>query len=315
VTTTDNGNPWCQGTGPEAGKLRATSCRARPTEFVFEGAQTIDATQEACYDVCSLENLEELGLTDLWVEVNGTTGTANVPVDMIVETLRCMLPQGIDGCGFEQPLESLWKAWRRSDTPGDPSFGFARPGALPVAVIITDEADCSYNNEWETIFLPDGERVFWSDPTAAAPSSAVCWNAGVTCFGSETYDDCISVDLDEDGNEVPPEFAADNAVLRPISRYIDAFAERGALVMAINGVGVDGSVSYGDSLEDPDFQRDFGIGPGCESASGRAVPPVRLRETIANVTGTDGMYQFSICGGDFSPAFSALAAQIIQRLP
>ncbi len=312
VTTTDNGNPWCQGTGPEAGMLRATSCRARPTEFVFQGAQTIDATQEACYDVCTMENLQ---LPNPWVEVNGSTGTSNVPGNQVKDTLRCMLPQGINGCGFESPLESAWKALRRSSTEGDESFGFLRDGALPVVVFISDEGDCSYNNEWETIFLPDGERVFWSDQSAPAPTSAVCWNAGVACNGNGVYDDCFPIDLDAGGNQVSANEAPDRAVLRPISRYVDEFRALGVFTIAINGVNPDGVPMYADSLEDPQFQSDFGIGPGCSSVSGQAVPPVRLRQMVAEVSGTDAQNLFSICDPDYSPAFSALANGILQRLP
>jgi hypothetical protein len=36
VTTTDNGNPWCPDTTPEAGALRLRSCRSRLQEFVSD---------------------------------------------------------------------------------------------------------------------------------------------------------------------------------------------------------------------------------------------------------------------------------------
>lgn len=49
------------------------------------------------------------------------------------------------------------------------------------------------------------------------------------------------------------------------------------LVALIAGVGGDGTVTYHDS-PDQAFQDDFGIGPGCSSAAGTALPPVRMRE-------------------------------------
>ncbi len=335
VTTTDNGNPWCQGTGPEAGSLRLTSCRSRPTEFVFEGAQTIDATQEACFDVCPEEwtNIEiqpsEIGsggdaVPRTWLE--NIEGRTNLPEGLsTVQAFQCFGPQGINGCGFESHLESMWKALRRSETSGDPDFGFIRENAILSDVHVTDEADCSYNNEWETIFLPDDDRVFWSDMDAPAPSSAVCWNAGVVCSGSGTYDSCSSVNLDASGNEVSDADAAERAVLRPVERYIDALQDfedrkqvitpdQEVLVAVIGGVNSDGSVTYQDSLMDPDFQGDFGIGPGCSSTAGEAVPPVRLKEFADEFVVGTSRNMFSICDEDYGPALEAIAEAIADQV-
>jgi hypothetical protein len=306
VTTTDNGNPWCGTTSPEAGNLRATSCRQRPTEFVFNGATTTDVTEEACYDVCTLETL---GTTDPWIDVQRTTGTTNLGDGAVLDNLRCMLPQGIDGCGFEQPLESLWKAIRRFTTDNEPSFGFHRAGALLAVIIVTDEADCSYNYDWDTVFLPDGNRVFWSDPMAPSPTSAVCWHAGVACDG----DQCFSIDLDVDGNEVTDADADELAVLRPVSRYTELLTEVGAYVFAINGVGPDGNPIYQDALMDPQYQTDFGIGPGCQSPDGTAVPPVRVHEIVNTQSGAGN--EASICAADYGGAFSVFGEGILARLP
>jgi hypothetical protein len=306
VTTTDNGNPWCGATTPEGGSLRATSCRSRAEEFVFDGAVFIDATQEACYDQCELE---ELGITDgkPWIDVQRSTGTTNVDGDAAA-SLRCMLPQGIDGCGFEGQLESMWKAARRFETDGDPAYGFHREGALLAVMLVTDEVDCSSNPDWDTIFLPEGDRVFWSDPTAASPTSAVCWHAGVACAG----DQCQSVDLDVAGNETAD---PDLAVLRPVARYTELFQELGAYAFAIYGVGLDGSVVYQPSFDDPQYQNDFGIGPGCQSPDGTAVPPVRERELVAALSETGPGSEASICADVYEDAMGSFANGILGRLP
>lgn len=303
VTTTDNGNPWCGQTSPEAGGLRATSCRGRSHEFVFAGAQTVDAFDQACAGVCDLETL---GFDGLWLDVQRSTGTSNV-TGSVADNLSCMLPQGIDGCGFEAPLESMWKAVSRTETQGQPGYGFHRPGALLAVVIVTDEADCSYNDEYESIFLPDGDRAFWSDPSAASPTSAVCWNAGVACTGTGPY----ACQVQDYGSDGAPQSDPDQAVLRPIDRYTDQLVERGAYLFAIDGVNADGSVTYAPG--DAQFMADFGIGPGCQSTVARAVPPVRIRETVARVSG--GGNERSICDVDYAPAMVALAAGIIARLP
>ena len=56
MTTTDNGNPVCGQTGPEAGKLQMTSCLQRQNEFVFPNPPT-DATAIACTDNCAIMDM------------------------------------------------------------------------------------------------------------------------------------------------------------------------------------------------------------------------------------------------------------------
>jgi hypothetical protein len=308
VTTTDDGNPWCATTDPEGGGLRATSCRARAQEFTFNGAEVIEAFDTACAELCPAELLE-LGIDDgaPWIDVQRSLGTSNVG-DAVVENLRCMLPQGIDGCGFESPLESLNESLGRFDLPSDPAFGFHREGALLAVMIVSDEVDCSYNDDWESIFLPDGDRTFWSDPSEVAPSSAVCWNAGVACtdVGGGALD-CVAEDYDVLGN---PGVGPEQAVLHPVERYTSALEAAGAYVYTIDGVGLDGSVSYEQSM-DPAFEATYGIGPGCVSPSGMAVPPVRMQELVTTLGGNYS----SICAEGFEGALSAFALGILARLP
>ncbi|MEM6995163.1 MAG: VWA domain-containing protein, partial [Myxococcota bacterium] len=162
VTTSDNSNPWCPGTTPEAGQLRLSSCRARQTEFVFSGSQMVDATQEACLDVCKYDNIEITETTTdlddapaprLWLEsIEGRTnlgaGTCAAGEDCgdaptTVEAFQCFGPQGINGCGFEQQLESMYKAIKRAENADEAIYGFIRPNAILSVVHVTDEADCS----------------------------------------------------------------------------------------------------------------------------------------------------------------------------
>ncbi|MEX1363780.1 MAG: hypothetical protein AB1Z98_11675 [Nannocystaceae bacterium] len=309
VTTTDDGNPWCQVSGPQAGEFRATSCRSRESEFVFMGAQTIEAYEVACAAGCSID---DLGLPEPWVDVVNSMGSSNVPGDQVAETLRCMLPQGINGCGFEQPLESTWKAVRRTQTNTDPAFAFRRPGSLLAVMVVTDEADCSSNDDWDTIFEDTGNRVFWSDPESPAPSSAVCWNAGVACQGGGggSYDSCTATNFDVNANQTTD---ADAAVLYPLDRYTSILLEESAFIMAINGVNSDGSITYADTLSDPQFQTDFGIGPGCSSTAGDAIPPVRVHQVIEAVSGPGN--ERSICDEDYTDSMAAFGSGILSRLP
>jgi hypothetical protein len=330
-TTTDNGNPWCSGTTAEGGELVLSSCRSRLGDFAAAGA---DVSDEACLSQCA-EAWTDIPITPTttasdpnprprpWIEGEAVSIGTNLPRDMSVEqAFRCFAPQGIAGCGFEQPLESAYKASLRWGTEGEDAFGFMRREALLAVVFVTDEADCSYNPAHESIFLPEGNQIFWSDPEAAAPTSAVCWNAGVACSGGPgVYDECHAVDLDGDGNGVEGASADDLAVMRPMNRYIEAFQEienakqrispnHEVLVSLIAGVANDGTIPYADTAADPVFQSDFGIGPGCQSATTRAVPPVRLAELAGAFQVGVTQNRFSVCNDDYSVALEAISAAI-----
>jgi hypothetical protein len=72
-------------------------------------------------------------------------------------------------------------------------------------------------------------------------------------------------------------------------------------------------IEYKDSA-DPTFQGDYGIGEGCNSANGRAVPPVRLKEFADAFAVEDENNLFSVCSADYSDALEAIAKRIIDSL-
>ncbi len=337
ITTTDNGHPQCTGTTPEGGKLQLASCRAREEEFVFEasGLGPFSFFDEACGNVCP-EALVDLSTRPMgtrrdpearprpWVERIG--GETNLPFGVSLEdALRCALPQGILGCGFESQLESMWKALMLAEyEPNSGNYDFHRPGAVLAVVFVTDEADCSLDLDHASVFDPDGDRVFWSDPNLNFATSAVCWNAGVTCEGGPgTYTTCRSVNKDEAGNEGVDD---DAAVLFPLSKYaglledlrqgprtITIPPQDEVVVAGLLGVPegyVDpGDIVYRDS-DDPVFQATFGIGPGCTSPTGTAIPPVRLRDLAETFPVRGRSMLHSICAEDFAPALAAIAEGI-----
>ncbi|KIG11845.1 hypothetical protein DB30_02397 [Enhygromyxa salina] len=340
ITTSDNGNPWCPpgSTTPEAGNLVLSSCKSRIGDFIFNSGET-DVTDLACNDICTLDAaaLEVLpSTTDYdtqakprkWLE--NIEGKKNIPDSTNTEdAFKCFGPQGINGCGFESQLESMYLALIRAQNADEVgSYGFLRASAILAVVFVTDEADCSYNKSFSEIFEQDGNRVFWSDPAAAFPTSAVCWNAGVDCEGDpNNYDTCSAVNKDVNGNS-----GVDNgqAVLHPMSRYIGLLdglekekqelnAEQEVIVALIGGVANDGTAFYGDvSGTNPEFQNSFGIGPGCEAPNPlnpaepvQAVPPVRLRDLVEEFTPGN---MFSICQQDYSDAMEAIAQRIRDQI-
>lgn len=325
ITTTDAGHPACPSSTPESGAFVLTSCSERLDEFIADGeGGSSDVRALACADSCGLQahELDILPTTTTeepeprprpWLErVDGRTNLAD-GVEL-ADALRCFAPQGVAGCDFESPLEAMHQALLRTQDPTDPAYGFLRVDAALLVLIITDEDDCSTAPGAASIFAADGGKLYWSDADADAPSSAVCWNAGVACVGDPSgYDSCDPVNRDLTGNT---DVADIDAVLRPVQRYVeilDAVMEpkraldptaRPYLALAA-GVDFNGNARYvdvGDS--DPSFQRTFGIGPSCEAPGLdadhpiRATPPARLRALhealapgdIASVCGDDWLY-------------------------
>ena len=338
VTTTDDGNPWCSGTGPEAGALQLRSCRDHLDDFVFASgtAEEIDRRVEACEQRCP-EQLAGLTTEPTTTDEDAQArprpwlqrelGVSNVPSGVTTaQALACWGPQGINGCAYESPLEAMRKALVRSGRADEDGAGFLRDDALLQVVFITDEADCSLGPAGFEAFDPDGSRALWSDPTAAQPSSALCWNAGVACH---TQDDgrthCEPADLDAQGQPT----SGDDAVLHPLSRYLEILeqidqhkrARSGrdtpqVLVSVLAGVPEQYAgepVDYGPG-DDPEFRADFGVGAGCSSGNGEAVPPVRLLALANAMTDEPGSNLFSICNEDYSPVLEVIAQRLVDRL-
>ncbi len=338
ITTTDDGNPWCTGTGPESGALQLRSCRDHLDDFVFSPGSSaeIDRQREACEERCP-ESLAGLGTLPTFDAFDGQeisrpwlqrgNGISNVPGGVTTaEALACWGPQGINGCGFESPLEAMRKAFVRSGRTDDAAFGFLRDDALLQVVFITDEADCSVGPGGAAAFDPEGSKALWPDPEAVAPPSALCWSAGVTCYsGDDGLTHCDPTDLDSEGQAAQ----GGDEVLQPLSRYIEVLEQidenkRRALgqdtpqvlISVIAGVpnAYDGQTIDYASGGDPDFEADFGVGAGCSSDNGEAVPPVRLKAMADMFTDEPGENLFSICDEDYSPALEEIADIIKQRL-
>ncbi|MGH1343875.1 MAG: hypothetical protein ACRBN8_20120 [Nannocystales bacterium] len=323
-TTTDNGNYWCVGSAtgdPDNGHLvPPASCRSRSEDFYFVGTDT-DAYNEACADLCGLDELSLAPGAPPWLSSNTLAGTS------MVDALTCSLPMGINGCGFEQPLEAMHLAMALSETPGSAENGFIRPNAHLVVIFVTDEVDCSLNPTHEQTVVGEesvGNQVFWSLPDVQiSPTSAVCWNAGVQCSGPGTpqYDACVAHDKAVDGSDATSEA---DSVIRPLARYAKSLASIRASKVAGAGVytyGITGVPDFYEGPEDvvyadgPDasnpnsFQATFGIGSGCLGGGIEAVPPVRMLEFTQDGDQV-GTSLFSVCSSTYTDFFGQMFAQV-----
>lgn len=330
ITTTDSAHPWCFDAQAQLGALRLRSCLSHLDDFVFGGD---DRSDEACRSQCPPDlldlapvptALEEGGALAPrpWLERSDTS--TNVPAGVTTaQALACWGPQGIAGCGYEAPLEAVLAALARSEEDGDPGAGFLRDDALLQVVVVTDEVDCSIAPGGAAAFDPDGLQALWPDPSAPTAPSAVCWRAGTAC---QTLPDgrteCVPADIDLEGEPAAPA----DAVLHPVSRYVEALRELDArkrermgvdepqvLLSLIAGVpqGWDGSpLDYGPG-DDAQFEGTFGVGAGCRSEMGEAVPPVRLL-AVASELGEANV--FSICDSDYRPALAAIGGRLVEQL-
>jgi hypothetical protein len=148
ITTTDNGNPWCPGvTTPEHGHLVMSSCKSRLDDFLF--STDVDVRDLACNDVCTLD-AAEIEILPTTTEYDATPtprpwlehieGRKNIPATTdIAAAFACFAPQGVNGCGYEQPLESMYLALVRGMAVTEPEYGFLRKLAALVIVIVTDD--------------------------------------------------------------------------------------------------------------------------------------------------------------------------------
>jgi hypothetical protein len=321
VTTTDDGNPLCEpfqprGYEPAHGAPIGTSCTSRLQDFTSLTGDVL--IPEACEAHCP----QPVEPDDAFIhfDASGDNVPDSVrPADVdgdgdldspAAQALACIGPQGINGCGYESQLESMLKAldpdaqWNQDPTP------FLREGAMVAIVLVTDETDCSI----EDFSIMEDPAVQSINPNSGMPepSSAICWNAGMSCTGPDAMGVFSSCEPQEGG-------------LQEISRYTSFLVDelrgtQGKEVVMLEIVGVppvtahspeppyqptsggafdlvyrnwvDGPWPAGDILPDEwadgvtaaDKQFDFGIGPGCTGTdamgdfTSQALPPGRMLE-------------------------------------
>ena len=366
VTTTDFGHPLCTqfqkpDYEPRRGAPVYEGCNARINRFTGLGNNPL-VINEACTTNCPAD----LAPADQFIHFD--YAGSNVPLDNVGQALSCIGPQGIDGCGYEAQLESMLQAlnpeacWNDPTDEAcekDPEWGqfskpFLREGALLAVAMVTDEAECSVEAPGGfTYFTNPEDNQYWEvNPNGDAPqvSSAVCFNAGVSCSGPDAtgaYTDCASTN---------------NGVLHPTDRYITYLnylveeQQKQVIMLGILGVPevtshnpvspfeptAGGVLAYtdrvwtdadltpaeiddGDTVEEKVWE--FGnLAPGCLNDNGSAIFPHRIQEVCESLNVADNPDTEidesaprccieSICDDDFSPAIKCLTGAISSALP
>lgn len=313
VTTSDMGHGKCPASG-DRGVLQLKSCRNRESDFT-DPQGDFSRFNTACKSICKYTD-DQLKIVPTkikgskskkarrWIErIDGETNIADKKISA-ADAFQCFGPQGINGCGYEAQLDSMYYALLRAESgpkldsgKENVNSGFMRKSAILAVVQVTDEIDCSLNTENSVFKKESGvyyEKVFGKTSNAFwvkdqdKPSSANCFVAGVECSGSDggNYKECVSVHKDVDGDIISSDSnktIASKAVLRPVDVYIDKLkaieaekkktnATQEVIVALIGGVTNDeGDVVYrrgydGTQLEKQNFTQ-FGIGFGCTNKS------------------------------------------------
>jgi hypothetical protein len=367
VTTTDFGNPLCTpfepaGYDPAKGAPTDTGCNARISDFTGLGTMPLSVPQ-ACTNVCPMDIVPG----DPFIHFQGSDPALNNVPDVppndingdgvddseVAQALACIGPQGINGCGYEAPLETMLQALNPGKSWNQGGMPFLRPGALLAIAVVTDEVECSVMDY--SVMEDDAYQETNPDTGTKQASSAICWNAGVTCNGPDAmgvYSNCTAI---EDGP------------LQPLTRYTDYLIEelrnsqhKEVVMLGILGVpevtehnpnapyepiagGVldlvyrtwqDGQYPAGDILPAEfmagttaaDKEFDFGIGPGCTGEdgmggyTGQATPNTRVIEVCESLNYMEGdELQIrccieSICDTDFSDAIRCLTGIIGESI-
>lgn len=257
VTTTDFGNPACDESAPkdyvaQGGAPVATPCTDRINRFTGRGPNPV-SEQGACYEVCGLGNAAYPSDQFIHIAPDGHNVIGGGPA----AALACIGPQGIDGCGYEAPLEAMSQAlnptacWNNPSACEEFDAPFLRDDAILAIAIITDEADCSvrdYSIMKDPVFmeeLPTGGRD---------ASSAICWNAGVLCSDLDdqgVYAGCAAVNKGADGQIGVND---EEAVLHPLARYNDLLNSYQAVGREVIMLGVLGVPPVTAHAVDPPHQ-------------------------------------------------------------
>jgi hypothetical protein len=262
-----------------------------------------------------------------FIDYNLQNSTDNLPSGRSVEDqFACMSDVGGAGCGFEHPLEAVYKALHdcMPDASGNypdcaipENKGFLRPDSLLAVMWVTDEDDCS---------APPDSDLFDKNAPYGPLLSFRCTKWGIDCLQnrmeSQVPDDsngpmlgCMSAPNPDGGGP---------GKLYDVSRYIDFFNNEvrlnsgDVILAAIDAPSTPFSTFYGGpTTYAPCASPD---GTTCaallqHSCSAAATffgdPAVRINQVLA---ATPNGQQNSVCNPDYSPALVSFGNAIAARL-
>ncbi|MBW2735299.1 MAG: VWA domain-containing protein [Deltaproteobacteria bacterium] len=231
--------------------------------------------------------------TDAWISysegVHNISGCTKAdPIECVKDSFKCIAALGIEGCGFEMQLESARLAL---DKTNNANPGFLRDEAFLAVVFITDEDDCSAANP--QLFDPTQQGL--SDPLGPLTSFR-CFEFGIQC------------DINDRNTPGPrancvPAYDYLHDVNKYIAFFEDIKGSKDRVIMAAIA-GPKEPVQVGRDGPNPTLM------PSCRTATGFAVPALRIGKVIESFEGEI----HTICTDDFGPALKALGEKIVASL-
>ncbi|HVZ36526.1 MAG TPA: hypothetical protein VG963_29050 [Polyangiaceae bacterium] len=251
------------------------------------------------------------GLADQppYQEYSADSGT--MPSDL-AQRFGCVARLGVQGCPFEQQLESTWRALAPSGRDGEQyrflngtkgqgdayNSGFVRDEAILAIMLVTDEDDCSITDAGKAMFDLTGDTT----------------DINMRCGRNET----------------------NSKFLWPADRYVNGFKALKPdypdriIFGAITGIPLDTEGKTPDeilAMPDMEFRQKLGTDlnplpePSCTSQdltnpdnpkTSEAYPARRILRVAAGFE--DQAVVYSICNDDFAPALDTLIAKIAVKL-
>lgn len=284
VVTTDLGAggssiTYCEDADGDGGNLVTGAC-AEPTGAPY----IVDAAPQGCvierppeggctsHD-CTAAHCGHEPTTTLVEDGEGCPRCRNYSASHPADVFDCIGDVGEQGCGFEQPLESMFKALDSNPA----NTGFLRQDAHLAVVIMADEDDCSVADP----YFFDMSSTGIDDPLGPI-SSFRCFEFGVTC----DIDDRTHVGLRE--NCAPRDDP--DALLHPISRYTQFLRalkwDEDLTVAVIAGPVNNDSVIVG---QDDQGHPELEISCPDELGAGLATPGIRLKAFASALNAPEDM--------------------------
>ncbi len=217
----------------------------------------------------------------------------------LAQAFSCYATRGIDGCGFEQPLEAMRRVLSNpQNISTNQSTRFLRPDAHLAVIFITDEDDCSAS-----------DNSLFSDVTAKGElANHNCFEHGVVC----EPDSPLQV-----GVKTGCRSREDSDLLSPVEEYAQFLRQlktRGneIIVASIQGEALDSSGNATVKVIDAIGKQSLIPGKDLEKLcldplddTAGADPGFRLAEFLGKFPQRN--LQTSICGSDFSGTLDQIA--------
>jgi hypothetical protein len=211
----------------------------------------------------------------------------------LADTFTCIARLGINGCGFEQHLESMRRALNGSNPA---NAGFLRPSAFLAVILIADEDDCSAENT----AMFDTSQNSVTDPLGPLASYR-CTEFGVVC--------------DPDTPRVPGPrqnctSREDSQYMFAVQQYVDflkSLKDDPRMVIVAGIIGNPTPVVVGlDAMNRPRLE------PSCSTpGAGEADPGIRFKYLLDQFP--DRNTVTTICNEDLSDALIVIA-ELLKRV-